>query len=460
MKIKTLIFVGLSALAAVGVAFAQTTNGPVVPNAPTISSVGVNDVFQDIVGGFPQVQSQYVSAPNLAGFVGNVGASANFLIGGKADQNLWQRATTGSSVTTTLTYGGPDRWAYWSGTSTAMTVSKVSTAAALPTGSANVFRMQRTASQTGVVQMCMAQEITSTNSYYLQGHTVLLDFNVYTGANFSGSGLTAYVSYGTGTDQGLAGTSSYAYGLNAGGGGSGSWTGQANATAAVIPLAAVSTAYRVAAVASIPTTATEIAVALCYTPVGTAGTTDALYFDNIELRKVDMLANFVNTAAGYVLSSNVITATINGAVQNVTIPAFSYRLNEDEARNQYAYYYQINEFDTAGVVQGPAGYYVDTTHCQIAFPLPVPMRASPVIQNSSITTSTFTVAQLGGTPAGGVALAGTGNSGLILAVGAAPSAPFTVGVGSFITTTKTQYAGCALLSTASGAGNFGFSAEL
>ena len=460
MKLTRLLFSAALLAGSLGSALAQTTVGQIVPNAPTIPSIGVNDVFQDIVNGFPQAQSQYVSAPNIAGFVANGGPGTNFLIGGKADQNLWQRGTTGSSVTTALTYGGPDRWAYWSGTATAMTISKASTAAALPAGSANTFRMQRTAAQTGVLPVCMAQEITSANSYYLQGHTVLLDFNVYTGANFSATSMTAYVIYGTGTDEGL---SKLAYQLNAGGGGSGTWAGQTNATAAAIPLAAVSTAYRVAAVANIPTTATEVGVVLCYTPPGatnTAGTTDALYFDNIELRKADALANFANTTTGYVLSNNVLTAAINGVVQNATIPAFSLRTFEEEARNQYAYYYQVNEFLTVGLAQGPAGYYVDTTHCQVNWPLPAPMRATPTIQNSAITASTFTVAQTGGTPAAAVALAGSGNSGLILGVGSTPSAPFTSATASFITAAKTQYAACQLVSTAAGAGNFGFSAEL
>ena len=445
----------LSALLSGGstLALAQANaGGNLVPNAgPLVTTIGVNDVFKDVVNGFPQAQDYYVSAATLAGFVGNGGAGTNFLIGGKADQNLWQRNTTGSSVTTTLTYGGPDRWAYWSGTSTAMTVSKVSTAAALPTGSANVFRMQRTASQTGVVQMCMAQEITSKNSYYLQGHTVLLDFNVYTGANFSGTGMTAYVSYGTGTDEGLAGTSSYAYGLNAGGGGSGSWTGQANATAAVIPLGAVSTAYRVAAVASIPTTATEVAVALCYTPTGTASTTDALYFDNIELRKADVLAGFVNTTAGYVLSNNVLTATINGVVTNATIPAFSLRPYEEEQRNQLAYFWQITEPAASKAVGN--GNYQTNTICDVQIPLPVPMRVAPTltIGGTAESNTTWAVMIASTTP---VALASTyliqdaviGNTTNMIAVQATTAA-------------KTAGQGCTLVGAGGGA-NIQASAEL
>ena len=142
--------------------------------------------------------------------------------------------------------------------------------------------MQRTAAQTGVVQMCMAQEVESVNVYGLQGKTVELDFDAFTGANFSPTtpfNMTAYIVTGTGTDEGMQ---KFAWGLNAGGGGSVGWAGWANATAAVIPLGGVSTLGRYMAVANIPATATELGVALCYTPVGTAGTTDAITFANIR----------------------------------------------------------------------------------------------------------------------------------------------------------------------------------
>ena len=427
--------------------------------APQVQGIGPTDLFQDVVNGVPSAGNSYISGANLAGSLSNNGIGANWLIGGRADDNLWQRATTGASETTTYAYGGPDRFAYWSGTSTAMTVSDVTTAAALPIGSAHAFRMQRTASQTGVVQMCMAQELTSINSYYLQGHTVELDANVYTGANFSGTGLTAYVVYGTSTDEGMQKLS---YGLNAGGGGSVGWTGQANATAAVIPLGAVSTAYRIMAVASIPTTETEVGVALCYTPVGTAGTTDALYFSNVELRKADYLSNFVNSASAYTVTTNAqnastaqITATINGIVQNAVIPAFSRRQDATEATLQYSYFDLIAEANTAGVVQGPAGSYDTTTTCTIAFPLPAPMWKVPTLivtainAYNALSATTFKINPTT-TP---VVLA---SAFAALQTGASTT---TSGVVSFKTTTETQYVMCELNSTASGGGAFAFNAE-
>lgn len=439
-------FAGLLVLA--GVAFAQ------VAPLPQVQSLGPNDLIQDIVGGAPQAGNQYVSGQNLAGAIG-IGYDFNYLIGGKADTNLWQVGTTGSSVTTTLTYGGPDMWAYWSGTNTAMTISKVTTAAALPAGSRNVFRMQRTASQTGVVQMCAANEIASINAAGLQGLTVEADMNVYTGANFSGTGMTAYIVTGTAADEG---TVNLAFGLNAGGGGSAGWTGQANATAAVIPLSAVSTAYRVAAVASIPAAALEVAVVICYTPVGTAGTTDALYFDNVELRRKGSLSSFVNTTAGYVLSNSVLSAQVNGTMQYATIPGYAFRQATDEAGLQYASLYVIPEVDTAAAVQGPAGDYDTTTTCSIAFPLPVQMRAVPTLIGTSaigsynaLSATTFKIAPTATTP---VVLA---TPFAALQTGASTT---TSGVVAFKTTAETQFNNCVLNSTAAGAGAFGFSARL
>ncbi len=212
--------------------------------APTLPLTGNESVPADTeLPGGQNPQTVLIPAMTLAGYMGSLPSKANVLIGGDATTNLFQRGTTGASQTTTVAYGGPDRWAYWSGTGTAMTVSRDSTAADLPSNYQYAFKMARTASQTGVIQMCMAQEIESANAYQFAGQTAELDFHAVTGANFSAAGanMTAYIVTGTSTDEGMQ---KLAWGLNAGGGGSTAWTGQTNATAAVISLGAVSTAGR------------------------------------------------------------------------------------------------------------------------------------------------------------------------------------------------------------------------
>lgn len=442
------------ALIGVLAAFSANAQNSVIPQVNTINS---GDLFQDIVNGQETVQGFYASQAFLSGYFAQNAQSDNFLIGGDAGQNLWQRGTTGSSVTTTVTYGGPDRWAYWSGASTAMTVTRSNTAAALPTGAQYAFRMQRTAAQTGLVQMCMAQEIASQNAFYLAGHTVEVDFNFYTGANFSATAVNAYVVYGTTTDEGMT---NLAFGLNAGGGGAAGWTGQANASAGLISGLAVSTAYRGAVVASLPSTAQEAAVVLCYTPTGTAGTTDAVYWSDIELRKADSLVVFANATTGYTVytSSNAslgyINATIGANTQNAIIPSFSRRLSSLEASLQYTYFWQISEPAASLPVATGAGAYYTSTTCEVPFQFPVPMRVAPTVAfgGTTLGATTFAIIANSATP---IVLA---TSYLVQSTLAATN---TTVAGRLKATTAAQTAGqaCELVGAGGGA-NIQWSAEL
>lgn len=373
----------LSRLAGLAVAALLSMTGLALAQAvTTLPSINSNDAFQDIVRGVPTAQSQYVSALQIAGYGDSLPAKANALIGGDATTNLFQRGTTGASQTTTIAYGGPDRWAYWSGTNTAMTVSQDTTAADLPaSGYKAAFKMARTSGQTGVVQMCMAQEVESVNSYQFQGSTAELDFHAVAGANFSAasSNVTAYIVTGTGTDEGV---SKLAFAFNAGGGGSSTWAGQANATAAVIPISTV--AGRYAAVATIPATATEVAVILCYTPVGTAGTNDYVAFSGIQLVRNASLAGSVNATAGYSCDTGVINCT-----------SFWRRPQGDETLLQQRYYYELDESAAIYIVAPCAA--VDTTHTNCIIQLPATMRAAPTgtFANGFATPTSTTQATLG-----------------------------------------------------------------
>ena len=373
-NMRKALLAGLTLLCGTSVALAGGlyTNGVnqagQAPYANTIPLTGNETIPADTnLGQGAQPQSEAITVNQLMANQLSLPAKGNVLIGGDASTNLWQRGTTGSSVTTTVTFGGPDRWAYWSGTNTAMTVTQSNTAAALPQGYSQTFRMQRTASQTGVVQMCMAQEIESANVYQFQGTTAELDFHAYTGANFSPAApynMTAYIVYGTGTDEGM---SKLAWGLNAGGGGSTAWAGQANATAAVISLGGVSTAGRYAAVAAIPATATELAVALCYTPVGTAGTTDAIYFAGIQLTRNNAITAYASTTVGY-----------NATTAPFALSSFDRRVQGLETLYQQRYYYQITESSTAIRVEGICAMSTSSiANCLINFP--TTMRVAPTM---------------------------------------------------------------------------------
>lgn len=365
MKIKkALIFgavIGLAALA--GVVAAQ----PVISR---VQQINANDLFQDIVNGVPQAQSQYTPATLLGNYSATLPGNnqLSLLIGGDATSNLFQRATSGASVTTTITYGGPDRWAYWSGTSTAMTVSRDSTAGDLPsTGTFQyAFKMARTSGQTGIVQMCMMQEVESTNSFALAGGTAEIDFWATAGATFSGasSNMTAYLISGTATDEGVA---KAAFNLNAGGGGSGQWTGQVN-TGVVVQITTTPQRYTVAI--PVPTSVQELAVALCYTPVGTAGANDYIAFAGIQLVPNSALKTVAGTT-GVVLSPNDTRAKSSAR-----------RPQGLETSLQQRYFYKITESTT--VIGQRALCAVSTTSlavCQIKFP--VTMRVAPTMTYTS-----------------------------------------------------------------------------
>jgi len=332
---------------------------------PQVTAIQSTDLFQDIAGGQPQAQNYYAPAALL----GNYGASLpgnnpeNAIIGGDATTNLFQRATTGSSVTTTITYGGPDRWAYWSGASTAMTVSRDSTAADLPQNLTYQygFKMARTSGQTGVVQTCMMQEVETVNSIAFAGQTAEIDFYATAGSNFSAaaSSMTVVLISGTGTDEGV---SKAAFNYNAGGGGSSTWTGQVN-TAVTVPISTTNARYTVAI--PVPSAATELGLALCWTPVGTAGTNDYIALSGIQMTRNSALTAAAGTT-GAVLPINDNRAK-----------AFSRRMQQAETALQQRFYYELDE-SAAIYIVAPCSA-IDTTHTNCIVQLPVTMRAAPTL---------------------------------------------------------------------------------
>lgn len=374
MKKHSLIAAALVAGFAISAALAQSIQ------VPMVTAIGPNDIFQDIVGGQPSAQSQYVSSALLGNYSVTFGGNnpSNLLIGGDSTSNLYQRGTTGSSVTTAITYGGPDRWAYWSGASTAMTVSQTTTAGDIPVNGTfkSGFKMARTSGQTGVVQMCMMQVLESANSYALSGQTAEIDFHATAGTNFSAanSQMTVYLITGTGTDQSAA---TAAFNLNAGGGGSSLWTGQVN-TGVAVTLNTASNRYTVAIPS--PAGTTQVAVALCYTPVGTAGTNDYIAFSGIQLTTNAALKTIAGTA-GAALNPN-----------DTRAKAFSRRIQPLETLFQQRYFQAISE-PAASISVAPSGQGASTTTCILSIPLPVTMRAAPTFAagGTALSASTWTV---------------------------------------------------------------------
>jgi hypothetical protein len=404
---------------------------------PTVSVVNGTDYFQDIQNG-PQAPNTYATGNQLAAYVSSQPGSLGFknvLIGGDATTNLFQRGTTGSSVTTTATYGGPDRWAYWSGASTAMTVSRTSATTDIPASNYKyAFKMARTSGQTGVVQVCMAQEVESNNTYQFQGNTAELDFHAIAGSNYSpaSSNLQVYIITGTGTDEGI---SSLAFGLNAGGGGGAGWAGQANAIAGTVAIGTSTTngVNRYTAIANIPSTATEIAVAICFTPVGTAGTNDYVALAGIQLTRNNNLSAYNGTVN--------LASAINAS-------SFERRPQEIETGLQQRYYYSVLESASTGAQQSASGNGATTTTCQLYFPFPVNMRAAPTFA-ATVTITTWTITHV----ATATALSSSGLA--VLGANTVNGGSVTATVASGLTAGQT-----CVLTSANGAGSLTWSAEL
>lgn len=327
-----------------------------------------------------QIQSSIFGEPGMAGL-------RNSLLGGDFGTNLWARGTSVGSITTSVLYTA-NNWFAWSGTSTTMSVAQDSTAAEKSATYRLAAKMDR--SGAGVVQMCIAQEIESANVYRFAGRTAELDFNVYAGSGFSAAStaLQVYVLYGTGTDEGSV---KMAWGLNAGGGGSSAWTGEANAinsaaiggtnpTTSTVSLTA-STLARYAAVASIPSTATELGVALCWKPVGGSPSSDYLAFSGVQLVVNDNLSAFAGT----------ITNTTSG----IQASSFEHRPIGVETMMEQRFYYEIDENAVIGVIAPCAA--VDTTHTNCLIALPTTMRAAPTgtFANGFATPTSTTQATLG-----------------------------------------------------------------
>lgn len=367
---RFLIALGLSASLVATPLIAQVT----IPQVPQINA---NDLFQDIVGGVPTPNSQYASVPlvgNLA-FTQYGAAVGNALVGGDFGTNLFQRGTSVVLASPAAeAYESADRWAVWGGTNTPVTTSQQTGSTDIVANSTASFRVNK-ASGAGVVPVCIAQEVESANSTQFQGQTAEFSFYAKAGSTFSAanSALNAYITYGTGTDDGMQ---KLAYTVNAGGGGSTAWAGGANAAAVTATLSSGGF-NRYTVTANIPATATEIGVTLCYTPVGTGTSTD--WFE-IALAQLDINPAFTSrTVTGGSIFTN-----------DVRAKAFMARPQAIETALQQRYFYNLAE-PAAGVVVA-TGVLTSTTQCSLGIPLPVPMRAVPTLGTTgTLSTSTWQI---------------------------------------------------------------------
>lgn len=251
--------------------------------------------------------------------------------------NIAQRGTTTVTAITTAAKYLHDRWAGTAGTSTSSQIANVTGTPTLPTGFTNAAQITRTAAQTGVVNVCLVQEVPTSDITLLKGQPITLSFYMAAGANLSSAAgaVVAQVTTGTGSDEGLA---TWLTGLT----GAASAIPTANAT--VTPTSAY---QRFAVTGTIPATATEAVVNFCFTPTGTAGTTDGFSITGVQLERGTVASQFEIRPLGVELTK----------VQR--------------------YFYQITEGAAIGAVANCHNSSVTVAICALQFP--TTMRTVPTM---------------------------------------------------------------------------------
>lgn len=364
MKLSRLLAAGaLLGVAALGVNFA--TNDRVKATTLTLFS-----------GPDCQEPSQQLSCMNqLIGRIntafGNVPTWAeqrNFLDNGA--MQISQRGTgaatcalNGAAITSAA-YAA-DRWGCQ--VNVAVGAGQLTTITATPTpppGFTSALKLVRNSGALTQPQ-CVYQEIATYKATQLQGQSVVFSAYIQALAGLAADqGTTTQVvnmlvMTGTGSDQGL-GTWTASTALTP------AWTGIATAvnTAQTLPSSPVWARY--STTAQIPITATEIAVALCFTPTATgAGTTDGFAFTGAQLE------------------------------QGLTASPYEFRGPATELITAQRYFYRLTE--TAAITPIAPCSAVDTTHTNCLIQFPTTMRGVPTMTytNGFASPTSTTQATLG-----------------------------------------------------------------
>lgn len=181
---------------------------------------------------------------------------------------IWQENTTYNFSASAPGTFAADRWKTLRGAGTG-TVSRQTGFS----GGQYAMKTDRNSGQTGVGPRYLCQQIESAVAYQLAGKKVVISLDAKAGANYSGAAgaLKAVIYHGTGVDE-VFDLSALAF-----------TTGAANSGVLAASADPTTTAARITfASYKIPSTATEVAIVIYWTPVGTAGAADSLSYTNIK----------------------------------------------------------------------------------------------------------------------------------------------------------------------------------
>jgi hypothetical protein len=201
-----------------------------------------------------------------------VAAGKNAVINGGMD--IWQRGTSFTPTSAGFNYCA-DRWYSLLETGTSgMTITRSTDA---PTGFQYSLRTQRTNGTTGTGRPLIYTAVETSNSIPFAGQTVTMSIWVKKGANYSGGAFSPIIYSGTGTDQG---------------GYPSIWSGSAGSTLTITPTTSwvrYSTTY------AVPSGTTQLGIQTGWSPSGTAGADDSLYFTGVQIEVGSVATQFTRT---------------------------------------------------------------------------------------------------------------------------------------------------------------------
>jgi hypothetical protein len=197
-----------------------------------------------------------------------------------SNMSVWQRGTSFANPANGYT---ADRWLGSNATAGTITRQVTGDTTNLPFIQ-YCMRYQRTAASTSTSALNINQSMETVNSIPLAGKAVVLSFYARAGANYSSAsnGFNVQLLSGTGTDQ------------------NGYLTVYTGNAAAITQTATLTTTWqRFTYTGTFPSTATEVAITMGYTPVGTAGANDYFEITGVQLEAANSVSNYAPNGATY-----------------------------------------------------------------------------------------------------------------------------------------------------------------